>query len=182
MGLLGTRNGVLQSEETPALQEITRRSGACGLLLNETGRRSQHLKTPDKSGDMFQAPPRRDYVSPFGSGRDWPQRARRSQSLKTSEQNGDMFQAPPRRDYVSPFGSGRDWPQRARRSQSLKTSEQNGDMFQAPPRRGCASPLQPEDSHGGLPLHYKGDRRCAAPKGRPGMARDLAGRSAARQE
>ena len=59
--------------------------------------------TPDKNGDMFQAPPRRDYVSPFEPGRDRPQRAQRSQSLNTPEQNGDMFQAPPRRDNVSPF-------------------------------------------------------------------------------
>ncbi|HNV21180.1 MAG TPA: hypothetical protein PLB67_00110 [Candidatus Hydrogenedentes bacterium] len=29
-------------------------------------RLGQSLKTPDKNGDMFQAPPRRDYVSPFG--------------------------------------------------------------------------------------------------------------------
>ena len=135
-----------------------------------------------RTGTCSKRRPRRDNVSPFEPGRDRPQRAPRSQSFKTPEKNGDMFQAPPRRDYVSPFGSGRDWPQRARRSQSLKTSEQNGDMFQAPPRRDYVSPLQPEDSHGGLPLHYKGDRRCAPPKGRPGMARGLAGRSAARPE
>ena len=54
----------------------------------------QSLKTPDKNGDMFQAPPRRDYVYPFEPGRDRPQRAPRSQSFKTPEKNGDMFQAP----------------------------------------------------------------------------------------
>ena len=32
----------------------------------QTARRSQRLKTPYKNGDMFQAPPRRHYVSPFG--------------------------------------------------------------------------------------------------------------------
>ncbi len=35
-----------------------------GAVQEEIGHRSQSLKTPDKNGDMFQAPPRRDYVSP----------------------------------------------------------------------------------------------------------------------
>ena len=52
--------------------------------------------TPDKNGDMFQAPsPARLRV---------PVRLIAQGIAPAPEENGGMFQAPPRRDYVSPFG------------------------------------------------------------------------------
>jgi len=82
---------------------------------------------------MFQAPPRRDYVSPFEPGRDRPQRAPRSQSFKTPDQNGGMFQAPsPARLRV---------PVRLIAQGIAPAPEENGGMFQAPPRRDYVSPF-----------------------------------------
>jgi len=123
------------------------------------------LKTPDKNGDMFQAPSRRDYVSPFEPD---------GQPRGAAPTRGIRWAAPTRRHCVPAFAAPKGRPGIARgksrgtrdaaparlrvpvrmtregAGSELEEMAKNGDMFQAPPRERA-----PPSVHSVHSVHHK---------------------------
>ena len=105
---------------------------------------------------MFQAPPRRDYVSPVepeGGPVDGEHGIPDNPNGPTPNGVGQIcIPCPKLRGSNPPPAAFGGHPRRGgHKTAQESTPDQNGDMFQAPPRRDNVYPFDPEGSHGGCP-------------------------------